>query len=87
MSWIEKLRRAEEQDVGTARRGLAKAKAGWEDTERALRRRMRIYPKTSMTAPPVVQKQSPESDISTTGVPSATAASFVILSDPQPQLG
>ena len=50
MGLMDTIRKTEERSRAAARRGLQKAKAGWEDTERALRRRMRIYP-DSKTAP------------------------------------
>jgi hypothetical protein len=44
MGLMDTIRKTEERSRAAARRGLQKAKAGWEDTERALRRKMRIYP-------------------------------------------
>jgi hypothetical protein len=44
MGLMDALRRAEEQGRDTARRGLERAKDTWEDAERRLRRRMRVFP-------------------------------------------
>ncbi len=44
MGLLDSVRRAEEQGWGAARRGLERAEQLWEDTERRLRRRMRIHP-------------------------------------------
>ena len=50
MGLMDTIRKTEERSRDAARRGLQKAKAGFEETERALRRKMRIYP-DSKTAP------------------------------------
>jgi len=42
MGLMDAIRRAEEESRDAARRGLEKARATWNDTERALRRRMRV---------------------------------------------
>src|SRR5438270_595753 len=44
MGLMDTIRKAEERSREAARRGLEKARTGWEDTERAMRRRMRVYP-------------------------------------------
>ncbi len=44
MGWIEILRRTEEQSKGAAHRGLDLARNTWEDAERRLRRKMRVFP-------------------------------------------
>ncbi len=46
MGLIEALRTAEKQGRGVAQRGLDVARAGWEDAESRLRRKMRIFPAT-----------------------------------------
>jgi hypothetical protein len=54
MGLIDALRRAEEQGKHSALRGLDKARTGWTDAESAIRRKMRIHPRTSSpTAAPV----------------------------------
>src|SRR5947199_23119 len=42
MGLMDAIRRAEEESRDAARRGMEKARATWNDTERALRRRMRV---------------------------------------------
>ena len=42
MGLMDAIRRAEEESRDAARRGLEKARATWNDTERMLRRRMRV---------------------------------------------
>jgi hypothetical protein len=44
MGLMDSLRRAEEQGRDAARRSLEKAREGWEDAERRIRRKMRIHP-------------------------------------------
>ncbi len=44
MGWIDALRKAEQQGRGVAHRGFDKARDKWEDAERRLRRKMRIFP-------------------------------------------
>ncbi len=44
MGLIEALRSAEKQGRGVAQRGLDAARAGWDDAESRLRRKMRIFP-------------------------------------------
>ncbi len=46
MGLIEALRSAEKQGRGVAQRGLDAARAGWEDAETRIRRKMRIFPAT-----------------------------------------
>jgi hypothetical protein len=46
MGLMDTIRKTEERSRAAARRGMQIARSGWEDTERALRRRMRIYPES-----------------------------------------
>jgi hypothetical protein len=46
MGLIEALRKAEDQARQTARRSMERAMGSLDDAERAIRRRMRIYPKS-----------------------------------------
>jgi hypothetical protein len=50
MGWINMLRQMEQEGRGIAQRGLEKARAGWDDAERRLRRKMRIFPGTRRNA-------------------------------------
>ncbi len=44
MGLKDALRNAEQQGSIAAHRGLERAREGWEDAERRLRRKMRIFP-------------------------------------------
>ncbi len=44
MGFREALRNAEQQGRAAAQDGLERARDGWEDVERRLRRKMRIFP-------------------------------------------
>ncbi|HEY3768226.1 MAG TPA: hypothetical protein VGN44_06105 [Candidatus Angelobacter sp.] len=44
MHLAENLRKAEEKSVSTIRRGMERAREEWQDVERRIRKRMRIYP-------------------------------------------
>ncbi len=44
MGLRDALRNAEQQGRAAAHRGLERARDGWEDAERRLRRKMRIFP-------------------------------------------
>ncbi len=44
MGWIQALRKAEQQGREVAQRGVDVARDTWEDAERRLRRKMRIFP-------------------------------------------
>ena len=44
MGLIDTIKRAEERSKQAARRGLDLARQGWDDTERAMRRKWRIFP-------------------------------------------
>ncbi len=65
MGWIEALRKTEQQGKEIAQRGLGVARDTWEDTERRIRRKMRIFPgqkKSNGIAalPPLVIKAEPD---------------------------
>ncbi len=45
MGLIERLRKAEEQGLSAAQRKLEKAREAWDDSERRLRRKMRLHPR------------------------------------------
>jgi hypothetical protein len=45
MGLMDRLRKAEEQGMGTARRGFERARETWDDAQRRLRRRMRVLPR------------------------------------------
>jgi hypothetical protein len=47
MGIINALREAEEKSRQAARRGKERARATWDETERVLRRQMRVRPKKS----------------------------------------
>jgi hypothetical protein len=61
MGLIDKLRNAEEQGRGAARRRLEQAREAWDDAERRMRRKMRLHPKTANdNAPsPILEADSP----------------------------
>jgi hypothetical protein len=44
MRLLENLRSAEQRGVNAMRRGMVRAREEWEDVERRIRQRMRIYP-------------------------------------------
>jgi len=44
MSLLDNLRKAEQKGSQAVRRGLERARGEWEDVERRIRQRMRIYP-------------------------------------------
>jgi hypothetical protein len=44
MGLMEVIRKAEEQSRRAARRGMERARATWNSTERRLRRKMRVNP-------------------------------------------
>ena len=44
MRLLDNLRNAEQKTVKVMRRGVARAREEWEDVERRIRQRMRIYP-------------------------------------------
>ncbi len=59
MDVIDALRKAEQQGLGVAQRKLDAVRGTWEDAERRLRRKMRVFPqslKRKPTAPPGVDK-------------------------------
>jgi hypothetical protein len=51
MSLVNMLKRAEEQARQAARAGMQRTIVGLDDAERAIRRRMRIYPKQVPVVP------------------------------------
>jgi hypothetical protein len=61
MGLMDSLRRTEEQGKALARRGMEKARGAVEDTERAMRRRMRVHPqRTESAAAPYVRREEAE---------------------------
>jgi hypothetical protein len=44
MRLLDHLRNTEQKSVNAVRRGMIRAREEWEDVERRLRQRMRIYP-------------------------------------------
>ncbi|HEY6250099.1 MAG TPA: hypothetical protein VI685_09060, partial [Candidatus Angelobacter sp.] len=44
MRLFENLRKAEKKGVQVMRQGMARAREEWEDVERRIRQRMRVYP-------------------------------------------
>lgn len=61
MGLMDSLRRTEEQGKALARRGIDKARNAVEDTERAMRRRMRVHPQRSEPAAgPYVRRREAE---------------------------
>ncbi len=44
MGLMEALRKAEQQGRGVAHRGFERARETWDDAERRIRRKMRIFP-------------------------------------------
>ena len=44
MRLLENLRNAEQKGANAVRRGMTRAREEWEDVERRIRQRMRIYP-------------------------------------------
>ncbi|MBZ5567487.1 MAG: hypothetical protein LAN64_06510 [Acidobacteriia bacterium] len=71
MGLFDKLRKAEEQDRGAAHRRLEKARESWDDTERRLRRKMRLHPSSDNPSapspeavqPPVSSSKKEEADL------------------------
>jgi hypothetical protein len=62
MSLMERLRKAEQQGREAAWQGLGQVRTGLEEAQSRLRRKMRIYPRT--TKPPVfVSVQDPEDTV------------------------
>ena len=59
MGLMDSLRRAEEEGKALARRGMEKARAGVEDAERTMRRKMRVHPRP-VSATPGPQKSGQE---------------------------
>src|SRR5947209_4573567 len=60
MGLMDVIRKAEEQSRRAARRGMEKARATWNQTERRLRRRMRVNrPEQNGTADAASRWQSP----------------------------
>lgn len=59
MGLMDSLRKAEEQGKSAARRGMELARGGWEDAERRIRRKMRIYPAQFLRAHRQAAAQSP----------------------------
>lgn len=49
MGLIDSLRKAEQQGIGVARRSFENVRGGWEDAERRIRRKMRIFPSKQKT--------------------------------------
>jgi hypothetical protein len=45
MAFMDRLRKAEEQGMASARRGWGRARESWEDAQRRIRRRMRVLPR------------------------------------------
>ncbi len=50
MRLLDNLRSAERKSVNVVRRGMARAREEWEDVERRIRQRMRIYPQKPKNA-------------------------------------
>ena len=76
MGLMDSLRKAEQQGKGAARRGMERARESFDDTQRALRRKMRIYPKpaepSSAAQPaPTVAAQGGATETSTVKKPAA----------------
>jgi hypothetical protein len=67
------LRRAEEQGREAARRSLEKAREGWEDAERRIRRKMRIHPSQMRKSKARVAAAAPASMTANVDVASAGA--------------
>ena len=44
MRLLDNLRSAEQKGVNAVRRGMVRAREEWEDVERRIRQRMRVYP-------------------------------------------
>ncbi len=55
MGLIDALRKAEKESRGVAHRGFDIARSGWEDAERRLRRKMRIFPGRTHKLAPVAE--------------------------------
>ena len=62
MGLMEVIRKAEEQSRRAARRGLERARATWNSTERRLRRRMRVNPPADNVA--AIPQQRPRNQAS-----------------------
>ena len=59
MGFINALRRAEERGKKVAQRGMEQAMVSLDDAERAVRRRMRIYPQYIAAAQAANQQNKP----------------------------
>jgi hypothetical protein len=61
MGLMDSLRRAEEEGKTLARRGMEKARAGFDDAERVMRRKMRVHPRsgTATAAPSNAEATDP----------------------------
>lgn len=63
MRLLDNLRSAEQKSVNAMRRGMVRAREEWEDVERRIRQRMRIYPqklKKNVLAARVPAELSPD---------------------------
>jgi len=59
MGLVDALRKAEEQARRVAQAGMQRTMVGLDDAERAIRRRMRIYPKQVPPLPPRTARAKP----------------------------
>ena len=79
MRLLKGLKQAEQKSLNAVRKHMQRARGEWEDVERRIRQRMRIYPqnlKRSMAA--AHDERPPELDISDEGLPSGITGSAEI---------
>ena len=79
MRLLKGLKQAEQKSLSAMRKQMQRARGEWEDVERRIRQRMRVYPqklKRAMAA--AHDDRPPEPDIADEGLPSGVTGSAEI---------
>jgi hypothetical protein len=72
MRLLDDLRNAERRGAQTVRRGMERVREEWEDMERRIRQRMRIYPQKLKNVAASRPEHEHETDIMDQGIPAGT---------------
>jgi hypothetical protein len=85
MRLLKGLKQAEQKSLSAVRKHMERARGEWEDVERRIRQRMRIYPQKLKRAMAAARDdRPPEPDITDEGLPSGITGSAELPERPKP---